>query len=162
MKRKLYEVIWEPESKFRFWAVATLLFAGSLRVHEALARLQTKPCMQTTLLEEDVEIIQEKVAGISRKLIKLRLKSPKEDRIGNGSTVEIFGNQTFLCPIKALEKYFNFRSKSRSINSKKPVFTINDRKCYTGKDFNLQLSQLTQDVTDCTGYVVRSHSFANA
>ena len=38
IKRKLYEENWDLEHKLRFWSVATLLFAGSLRVSVVLAK----------------------------------------------------------------------------------------------------------------------------
>ena len=159
IKRRLHEVTWDPVDKHRFWAIATLLFAGSLRVSEALSKTITKPCMQTTLLKRDLTIGDLKVSGAVRKIIKIKLKSPKVDRNGAGTTLEIFGNGTFLCPVKALEKYITFKGGDCCFEDSKPLFMQTEEDCYTGKSFNSHLSILTADATDCTVYVVQSHSF---
>ena len=54
IKRKLFEASWSIQQKFLFWAVCCLLWNGSLRVHEALSRLQTTFDPQTTLLSNNI------------------------------------------------------------------------------------------------------------
>ena len=56
MKRKLFESQWTLKQKSLFWSVSTLLWAGSLRVHEALSRTKTQFDPQTTLLCRDIEM----------------------------------------------------------------------------------------------------------
>ena len=161
IKRKLYEENWDLEHKLRFWSVATLLFAGSFRVSEVLAK-QLNYCKQTTLLEEDVVQLEVRVDGVMRNLLRVKIKSPKEDRIGTGTTVEIFGNGKFLCPVKALAKYKRNRTGVTEIMRSAPVFVLANGRAYTGKDFNADLHCLTKELTNGTGKVVRSHSFRAA
>ena len=92
-------------------------------------------------------------------MIKLRLKSLKEDRIGNGTTIEIFKNDTFLCPVKAVKHYVKNCGGQEKIKENKPFFLKENKQCYTGAVFNENLKQMTSDITDSSGKVIRSHSF---
>ena len=94
-----------------------------------------------------------------RNLLRVKIKSPKEDRIGTGTTVEIFGNGKFLCSVKALAKYKRNRTGVPEIMRSAPVFVLANGRAYTGKDFNADLHCLTKELTNGTGKVVRSHSF---
>ena len=55
IKRKLFESRMDSSLKVIFWAACTLIWNGSLRVHEALSRLQLEFDPQTTLMHEDVQ-----------------------------------------------------------------------------------------------------------
>ena len=81
-----------------------LIGNGSLSVLEALSRLQSEFDAQTTLLGKDIKSIMDKVDKKDRTFIRIVIKSPKEDRIGRGMCLEIFGNDTFLCPVRAMNK----------------------------------------------------------
>ena len=116
MKRKLHELNWEIGRKLRYWAVATILFAGSLRVSEVLSKNTRDYCRQSTLLERDVEIVNLRIEGTYRHLMRLKIKSPKEDRIGTGTVIEIFANGKFLCPIRAWHKYWKGIKKKPCAN----------------------------------------------
>ena len=158
LKRKLYEANWPAKQKFLFWSVSTLLWAGSLRVHEALAKVQSDPDVQTTLLNKDIKLTEVKVGRKTREIIHLTIKSPKENRIGNGAILEIFGNDSFLCPVKAMKRYLGSCRQRESL-PEKPFFQQTNHLCYTGKTFNDNLKELTSVVTENSNKVVRSHSF---
>ena len=111
IKRITFEVNWPLWQKDLFLAVCCLLWSGSLRVHEALSRCLDSYDPQTTLLGRDVRLTTVRAGRSEREIIQITIKSPKEDRVGNGTTLEIFGNGTFLCPIKAMKHYiFCFNS----------------------------------------------------
>ena len=100
LKKRLVKVNWELEEKRLFWAVATLAWSGSFRIHELLSKEEVKFDPQTTLMWENIKegtvvIKKEKV-----NLIQVHIKSPKVDRIGAGDKTEVFER-----PIKALGKY---------------------------------------------------------
>ena len=105
IKRKLEKINWPIEKRQRVWAVATLLWGGSLRCHEALSRECKEYDETTTLLFEDVKFCDAKIDGKWEKLLKIKLKCPKESSVGNGVVIEVFRNDTFLCATKALKKY---------------------------------------------------------
>ena len=79
IKRKLIESEYDQPTKIIFWAACTLIWNGSLRVHEALSRLQNEYDPQTTLLKNDLEIIEETINSVKRSVIRITIKSPKED-----------------------------------------------------------------------------------
>ena len=81
IKRKLIESKYDQLTKVIFWAACTLIWNGSLRVHEALSRSQNEYDPQTTLLGRDVEIFEETINKVGRSVIKILIKSPKEDRV---------------------------------------------------------------------------------
>ncbi len=145
MKRKLHESDWTLDQKFLFWSVCTLLWAGSMRVHEALSRNQLTFDPQTTLLGKDVELLSTKVGLKMRDLIRITIKSPKEDRVGNGAILEIFGNDSFLCPVKAMNHYISQRGGRTTLLKDKPFFLQDGKKGYTGQVFNSHLREMTAD-----------------
>ena len=86
------------------------------------------------------------------------IKSPKEDRVGKDMCLEIFGNNTFLCPVRALNKYLSERTKVDRSSQDLPFFLKRNSNCLSDKDFNIILSELTADVTENSSSIVRSHS----
>lgn len=100
-----------------------------------------------------------KVAENSRNVIKLKLKAIKESRVGAGTILEIFANDTFLCPKMALNRYHQSKIGLGNMEDDMPFFQKTDGSCYSGKDFNKKLAELTHGVTDGTNGVVRSHTF---
>ena len=158
IKRKLIESNYDKWTKVIFWAACTLIWNGSLRVHEALSRSQSSYDPHTTLLENDVEVFTESINNQERTVIRILIKSPKEDRVGKDMCLEIFGNNTFLCPVRALDKYKSERNKLNRSDQFLPFFLNRNSKCLSGKDFNSILSELTTDVTENSCSIVRSHS----
>ena len=158
IKRKLHQYNWAPDIKFQFWATCTLVWAGSLRIHEVLSKNQSNFDPQTTLLSNNIEIVSVDCSGLERQLIRLKIKSPKEDRVGHGTTLEIFGNDTFLCPVRALKKYMKTNGHMGNSRQSKPFFMWPSGKGYTGTDFNKHLKEMTIELTVGTDKVVRSHS----
>ena len=69
IKRKLFEAEWTAERKFRFWAVDTLLWNGSLRVHEILSRETNTFDPQQMLLFKNIEIANVKINNVDQKII---------------------------------------------------------------------------------------------
>ena len=65
---------------------------------------------------EDVQVITETIDGKEKTYIRILIKSPKEDRIGRDMSLEIFGNDTFLCPVRAIDKYLHERKKTTKMS----------------------------------------------
>ena len=72
--------------------------------------------------------------------------------------LEIFGNNTFLCSVRALNKYLSERTKVDKSNQVLPFFLKQNSKCLSGRDFNIILSELTPEVTENSSSIVRNHS----
>ena len=158
IKRKLVEAKHDKLTKLTFWAACTLIWNGSLRVHEALARSQNEYDPQSTLLREDVDIFEANINKVNRPVIRVLIKSPKEDRIGRDMSLEIFGNGSFLCPVRALTKYLTERTKITGAQEALPLFIKKNTKCLTGTEFSAMLTDLTSDITKNTSSTVTSHS----
>ena len=154
LKRVIKESKWTEEKKLRIWLICCLLFNGSLRVHEALSKTKEDPDPLTTLYKEDLELVKDNIGNDVKSFIRIHLKSPKENRVGAGVKLEIFENNTFCCPVKALTKW----QKWVTLRDNEPVFQEGGV-CFTGKDFNKILSSLTSRLTDGTDGVIRPHSF---
>ena len=80
--RKLESIKW----------ICTLLWGGAMSVHEALAEDKYDYYDTSTLLLEDVNFCDAKVDGKWQKLLKVKLKCPKESSVGNGVVIEVFNN----------------------------------------------------------------------
>jgi hypothetical protein len=128
-----------------------------MRVHEGLAREKNSFDPTSTLCMEDIDFVKTNIKGKSEDLLKVRLKCPKESSIGNGVVLEIFSNGTFFCPVNALKKYLKI--SPIKLESDKPVFRTESGANFTGREFNKELAILTNDITEGTKGVIRSHSF---
>ena len=132
------------------------MWNGSLRGSEVMSPTEGEYDPATTLCKEDVELLTVKLTnGEERDIIRLHIKSPKERRIGNGVKIEMFGNGSFCCVVRAWKKW----SDVVNLQKEEPVFMKTRNKCFTTKDFNRILSNLTACLTDNTDSVVKAHSF---
>ena len=157
IKHKLKKATWPLWRKYRLWSAACLLWNGGMRVHEGLAREKNSFDPTSTLCMEDIDFVKTNIKGKSEDLLKVRLKCPKESSIGNGVVLEIFSNGTFFCPVNALKKYLKI--SPIKLESDKPVFRTESGANFTGREFNKELAILTNDITEGTKGVIRSHSF---
>ena len=87
--------------------------------------------------------------------LNIYLKTEKQQRICNGTNVEMFGNDSFMCPIKAITNWL--RTSTLQKSSGLPIFRTENGECYAAADFNTDLIKLT------SGYLeigkLRAHSF---
>jgi len=139
------------------WAACCLMFCGSLRVHEVLGK-QKNPVPSLTLMGSDLAVKSVKIGSEVKELVQVLIKSPKENRVGAGVVIEIFGNDTFMCPVRAVKKLEKKIKPSKDM----PYFTWLSGEAYTGKDLNGFLSKTLDRITLNSGGSVRSHSFRAA
>ena len=156
IKHELLEGPFTKEEAVLSWAASTSLFTGSMRVHEMLSRSDKFDPM-STLLYEDLELVTIKIGGQDKSLMRLKLKSPKENRVGNGVTIEIFANDTDLCPVRAMKKWLAMHTVRHEVGL--PLLRWSNGHCFTGREFNKMLSQITGPLLEGSNAVVRSHSF---
>ena len=105
IKQKLVKVVWSKSEKRLFWAVATLAWSGSFRIHELCSRNAKEFDIQTTLLWKDLSVGELRIGKNVMRTGRVHMKSPKIDRVGAGDNIEVFQLDNFMCPIAALEKY---------------------------------------------------------
>ena len=92
-----------PQSKKRLvWAVSTLAFAGSFRIHELLSRDSESYDQTQTLLGRDIKEEKTEIDGEEVGIIIIHLKSPKEQKLAKGVNVDIFSLCTEKCSAPSL------------------------------------------------------------
>ena len=158
IKQNLLKASWSKTEKRLFWAVATLAWSGSFRIHELCSRNAKEFDTQTTLLWKDLSVGELKVGRTLVKTVGVHVKSPKVDRVGAGDNIEVFQLDNFMCPTTALAKYREETSLKEE--PEMPVFRLDLGLCMTGAEMNKRLSVLTADVGGLVpGGGVRCHSF---
>ena len=157
IKLRLLRSNWNLEKKRLVWAVVTMAFNGSFRVHELLSRDPHKFDPSSTLLAKDVSSEVVKDGSKWEKVIKVYLKSPKERRLKMGVAVDVFPTASYLCPVAAYGKYL--LSLDRSLPQDGPAFLTSRRTGYTGTSFNHDLRELLRDHIDYSKSKITSHSF---
>ena len=158
MKQNLIKVNWPICEKRLFWAIATVAWSGSFRIHELCSRKAKEFDEQTTLLWGDLTLGELKLGRKSVKSIGIHVKSPKIDRIGAGDNIEVFQLDNFLCPIAALARYGEETKLEQEPGM--PVFRLESVVCMTGVEVNKREAVLTSDVSDLVpGGVVTCHSW---
>ena len=154
----LRKVSWPLVEKRLFWAVATIAWAGSFRIHELCSREKGTFGEQTTLTWRDVKLGSLKLKGDNVCSLSIHVKSPKVDRVGAGDNIEVYQLDNFMCPIAAMGKYREMNKLGE--NPDMPVFRLESGMCFTGQDMNNRLVELTGQLESVVpGGVVRSHSF---
>lgn len=158
LKKNLCKVNWPTTEKRLFWAVATLAWSGSFRIHELCSRVKTEFDPQTTLKWEDIRTDKITVGRGKLDTISVHVKSPKIDRVGNGDNIEVFQLNNFMCPTAALDKYRECSPVKEELGM--PVFRLPSGVCFTGEEMNKRLTVLTSCLKDFVlGGEVKSHSF---
>jgi len=151
-------VAWDTSKEDRslVWTTCTLAFAGCLRIHEILSRKTSEFDPNFTLLGSDVMIKKTKLGKENIKIIQLRLKSPKEDRIGVGKIIDIYQCGGPICPVKAFERWDSMRTWRQKSS---PLFRMKDGSCLTGRKLNTLLKKFLSPHLDYKKGMFSSHSF---
>jgi len=138
------------------WAVCTLNFFGGFRVSETLSKAEGyfDPCF--TLLRRDIRIKQVKIGKETEKILQVRLKSPKEDRVGKEILVDVYESRGILCPVRAYEKW---KGTNPPADKNKPAFRDETGTPLTGRKLNLILKKCLGKHIHYSGGSVTSHSF---
>ena len=138
------------------WMICSINFFGCLRVHETLARSETEfdPCF--TLLGKDVELKSVNCEGEEVEILQLKLKSPKEDRIGSSVFIDIYETKGLLCPVKAYKKW---KGTKPPTDKNMPAFRQENGIPLTGRKLNEILKTCLDPHVPYQAGFVTSHSF---
>jgi hypothetical protein len=142
---------WDAAGQDRLlvWAVCTVAFAGAFRIHELLCRLEST-------FDPDFELLGSNIVEhATGKSVSFILRSPKEQKSTAPVVVDIFENNSELCPLRAYRKW----RRGAKIRADMPVFRWQDGTPLTGKKLNCIIKELLKDhLTYATGKVT-THSF---
>ena len=144
------------EKKKLLWAVATLCFNGAFRIHELLSKTVKLYDPNFTLLLNDIAVKSIKIGREKVKIIQVKIKSPKTDRIGVDQIVDVYESTGPLCPVKALLSWHATASHRRA---DAPAFLDEHGSPLTGKKFNIYLKTYLSKYLNYTKGKISSHSF---
>ena len=138
------------------WAVCSISFFGGTRIHELLSRNEGSFDPAFTLLWRDVQLKEVRIGKDNEKIITIKIKSPKEDRIGKEIIIDIYASHGLLCPVKALEKWLKTKPPAEA---GKPAFRDENGVPLTGRKLNEILKKCLSNHIDYEDGYVTSHSF---
>lgn len=145
------------QKKRLIWTVSTMAFHGSFRIHELLSRKEKEFDHTTTLLGCNINEVTIELDGKIEDFLTIFLKSPKEDKLCGGVTVELFSTGTVTCPVSAWKKWLAVRKIS--IRRAGPAFCMDNGACYTGNQFNKDIKSLLSPHINYNERKYLSHSF---
>ena len=153
LKEKIRRWRQPMEKKLLMWAVCSIAFHGSFRIHEILTKNITFYDPDFTLMTNNVRIVELGHDKADR-MLEMTIKAPKENKVGKHVIVDIFESGGPVCPVKAFCRWWNFSDKPEG-----PLFKEACGTPLTGKKFNAYLKELLKDVVDYKKGKVTSHSF---
>jgi hypothetical protein len=142
------------DQKLLVWAIAAIAFHGAFRIHELLCRIESEYDPDFTLLAEDMKV--KNMEGAEQgKVLEIKLKCPKESKVGKAVIIDLFETQGTLCPVKAYERW------QRTSKGQKGMPAFRDRLGLpvTGTKMNCWLKQLLGKHVDYNVGKFTGHSF---
>jgi integrase len=156
LKRFIIKCNLPLEDKMLIWAMATLMYSGSLRGGEIMGEEDDEFDPRNILMEEDVRIKVMKTGdGRRTKLVSCIIKNPKELPGTINLEIEMFKTEGKFCPVAAVEKL----RRNRTGNKNKPFMTRKNGKIVTKKWLNGFLKKALAKMVDYENETVSSHSF---
>ena len=156
LKSTLNESKMNYGDKRLLWAVSVIAFSGAFRIHELLARKQGSFDPSFTLLQRDIKLVKVKIGQSEQEILTVKLKSPKEDRIGRDVIVDVYTTGGLLCPVRAYKKWLE---TCPPLEAKKPAFRQTDGVPLTGRKMNKVLKELLSKHLDYRKAKISTHSF---
>ena len=101
--------------------------------------------------------IEQSIDGKLETILVIHLKCPKEDKLQNGVTVELFSTNTVTCPVSAWLKWSKVSKVAHSPT--KPAFRKEDGSCMTGSQFNKDVKSVLGKGINYEENKYLSHSF---
>ena len=157
LKAELADSAYPFQRKRLVWTVCSLNFFGGFRVHETLSKFEGHFDPAFCLLGRDIEVKEVLVNNRRTEILQLKLKSPKEDRIGTGSIiVDVYETGGILCPVRAYKKWI---STNPPRDQDLPAFRDESGVPFTGRRLNSVLKECLEKHIPYESGVVTSHSF---
>ena len=128
LKHRIRKMEWYEARTRLVWAVSCICWNGSFCNYEILSKKRKEFDPLCTLLERDVKLKQFEVEGLKEWV--LNLKTHKQQRIGNCTNIEIFGNYSLMCPIKTIKNWMRTTTLQKSGDLKmenitqEPILTL--------------------------------------
>ena len=149
---------WEENDQMRLlvWTVCLICFFGGFRIHEILSKNSQTFDPAFTLLGRDIKIGKFKTKGGMISTLQIKIKSPKEDRIGKEIVVDVYETRGQFCPVKYFRKW---KENGAAVSCNKPAFTQPNGFPLTGKKLNEILKRLLSPHINYKKTKITTHSF---
>ena len=151
LKGKLAEADMNGRDQRLVWTVSSILFHGAFRVHELLCKKQSSFDPDFTLLGRDVKLVTQG----GREVLQLRIKAPKEQKVGKDVIVDVYSTDSELCPVRAFKKWIKVKGKEDEL----PLFRFSSGIPLTGKKFNEVVRDRLKGEVEDIEKLFSSHSF---
>ena len=151
LKGKLAEADMNGRDQRLVWTVSSILFHGAFRVHELLCKKQSSFDPDFTLLGRDVKLVTQG----GREVLQLKIKAPKEQKVGKDVIVDVYSTDTELCPVRAFKKWI----KVKGMEDELPLFRFSSGIPLTGKKFNEVVRDRLKGEVEDIEKLFSSHSF---
>ena len=155
MKLELKDSDRELEDKRMIWAATVIAFNGALRGGEFLSRQAKLFDPATALRGKDISLDNFSVGSKSVKVLKLKLRSEKQNTTGASTIIDIYPSGSSICPIRAFE---NWQKTNPNPAKELPAFRFKDGSNMTISAFNKILSEIFSPHTEKYKGKVTSHS----
>ena len=112
------------------------------------------------LLGRDLKMVTKEQEGRKMRFLQVHLKSPKEEKLAQGVTVEVFETGNVVCPVDAFVKWCRvLKPLLTGTNSAKPAIRLENGANYTGRQLNADIKKLLSKHVDYEVKKFLSHSF---
>ncbi len=156
IKEQLRQSASSRGKKLLVWAVATLAFHGSFRIHEILCKNETFYDPDFCLLGRDIKTgVHKWEDGTVGQVLNVTVKCPKENKVGGTVIVDVYETGGPTCPLKAFQKW----EKDTTRESDKVLFRDEQGTPFTGRKFNDTVKSLLEPHIDYRKGKVTAHSF---
>ena len=142
--------------KLLVWTVSLICFFGGFRIHEILTKTQTVFDPAFSLLGKDIKIGRFKTKTGFQEVLQIKIKSPKEDRVGRETIIDVYETKGQFCPVKYYKKWL---ATCPPAGLNKPAFRISNGVPLTGRRFNEILKELLFPHLDYSKARISTHSF---
>ena len=136
------------------WTVCTIAFFGAFRGVELLCRSESSFDPAYTLLAEDVVLVQGQQSDEDS--LQLKIKAPKEDKLGRSVVVDVFRSREDICPVTAYQKWKALRPPGEA---GQPAFRWADGTPLTSRKLNTIMRERLTGYLEGADRLYTSHSF---
>jgi hypothetical protein len=138
------------------WAVASVCFHGAFRLGELLCKSEAVFDPQYALLGRDADIDTKYTENGCKGVFRVRIKSPKEDKINRSLIVDVFGTGDNLCPVKAMKAWL---ASGTDRDPEQPLFCLSNGKPLTPRKFISCVRSRLRGYLDGADTKIAGHSF---
>ena len=151
LKKRIADSDFLGRDQRMIWSVCSTLFHGAFRVHELLCQKTGSFDPDFTLLGRDIELAGEDGGEV----LRIRVKAPKEEKVGKSVIVDVYETGTLLCPVRAFKKWVRYGERDLDM----PVFRFAAGTPLTGRRLNEILRACLEGHVEGHETLFSSHSF---